>query len=484
MSRRDLLAAMARMGAAAPLALSTAAAAAQSPRPPANVRVLPGDSPIGTKAVLTQNDISFQGYIRFSAEHDLWYWYGQLALRRVGNELRAFTAGNVPDNYPLLEDALPDSPGAAVATAPQAKLVRSWGALGPDKLLTGGSMGAQVGGLFWDQSRNALWWSYGDIYVPVQKHPTLGCAILNDSSGTAGFYGPWRTEWSSQRTRGAFCAIPDSFAASYTGNRNTAIMSGIASGSADSPWGANLSAMALPNPATTPADVITTDTHWTVANTGLIFHDLDHRQSRDTRYKACGWTTPYDCRGGGTLERGIPLFGGPRPASNSDDTMSSVVWIDLPDKHGLLYFGQLVGTPEGYTAPGDPDGLTHQWYGAAYHNTSSSGAIQACCHNQDDPYWNATGPGTHYRVAKGWIYNPAHLVDTARGSASLWSRVATSEFEWGPKLPPANTRIMPGFFGGSAFDPVTRRIYVVLREVDAVTAPPKKRAAIGVFSVR
>ena len=43
---------------------------------------------------------------------------------------------------------------------------------------------------------------------------------------------------------------------------------------------------------------------------------------------------------------------------------------------------------------------------------------------------------------------------------------------------------MPGFFSGAAFDPVSRRIYVVLREVDAVTAPPKKRAAIGVFSVR
>ena len=167
--------------------------------------------------------------------------------------------------------------------------MRSWGSLGPDKLLTGGSLGAGCGrGLHWDQASNALWWSYGDIYVPVQKHPTLGCAVLTTRRHRR-VLRTWRTEWSSQRTRGAFCTIPDTFAAAYTGNKNTAIMSGIASGSADSPWGANLSAMALPNPVTTPADVITTDTHWTVANTGLIFHDLDHRQSRDTRYKACGW---------------------------------------------------------------------------------------------------------------------------------------------------------------------------------------------------
>lgn len=484
MSRRDLLAAMARIGAAAPLALSTAAAAAQSPRPPANVRVLTADSLLGTKAVLTPNDISFLGYIRFSGEHDLWYTYGQLALRRAGGQLRAFTAGNVTDNYPLLEYTLPDTPNASVAAAPFATLTRNWGTVGPDRLLTGGSLGAVMGGLYWDQGRNALWWSYGDSYVPVQKHPTLGCAVLNDSAGTAKFCGPWRTEWQSQRTRGAFCSIPDTFASTSTSGKNVGIMSSITSGSADSPWGANLSAMSLPDPLNTPADVITTDTHWTVANQGLIFHDLDHRQKRDTRYKACGWATPYQCAGGATLEAGIPLFGGPRPASNSDDTMSSCVWIDLPDKHGLLYFGQLVGTPQGYTAPGDPDGLTHQWYGAAFHNSSPSGITQACCHNQDDPYWNATGPGTHYRVAKGWIYNPTQLIDTARGSAALWSRTPTSEFEWAGKLPSANGRIRPGFFSGSVFDPLTKRIYIVLNDVDAVTAPPRARPAIGVFEVR
>ena len=151
-----------------------------------------------------------------------------------------------------------------------------------------------------------------------------------------------------------------------------------------------------PDPTSTPPDV-TTNTHWTVANQGLILHDLDHRQARDTRYKHCGWKVAYDCKAGDVLEPGVPFWGGSDPGS-CNDTMCSCVWVDLPDKHGLLFFGQLATTPEGYTAPGDPDGLIHQGYGNAFHYTSTSGLPNVCCHNQDDPYWGTTGPFAHYRV--------------------------------------------------------------------------------------
>ena len=197
-------------------------------------------------------------------------------------------------------------------------------------------------------------------------------------------YGPWRTEWVSNRTRGAFCALPSAFASSYTSGRNVGITATQASGNVSSPFGACLSAMSLPDPASTPPDV-TTNTHWTVANQGLILHDLDHRQARDTRYKHCGWKVAYDCKAGAVLEPGVPFWGGSDPGSCSD-TMCSCVWVDLPDKHGLLFFGQLATTPEGYTAPGDPDGLIHQGYGNAFHYTSTSGLPNVCCHNQDDPY--------------------------------------------------------------------------------------------------
>jgi hypothetical protein len=223
--------------------------------------------------------------------------------------------------------------------------------------------------------------------------------------------------------------------------------------------------------------------HWTIANHGLILHDLEHRQARDTRYKTCGWNVKYDCRLGSGVSQGIPLFCGPDPASGQDDSMSECVWVDLPDKHGLIYFGQLVTTPVGYTSPGDPDGYVHMWYGDPFRSDGTP--ARTCCHGQDDPWWGATGPGAHYRVPMGWIYNPDDLVVTAQGTASLWSRVPTSTFQWRQYFPQVFWPRYPGgaFGAGAVFDASTRRIYVPMRYQDGVTMPPNGRPAILVFQV-
>jgi len=484
LSRRAVLAALARAGTAAPFALSSAAAlAAQAPRAPSNVKIVGPAEVSGTKAVLQRKDLKFLGFLRFpTSAGDLWYAEGVLALRRVGGETRVFANGNRTANSPLLEFRLPDTPNPDLASAPTGTLLRTWGSVMAGRTITGGSGDHYTGGLYWDAARNAVWWSYGDGYVPVQSHPTLGCTVLNDSDGTWTSYGPWRTEWNSQRTRGAFCPVPSDFSAAYTGGKSVGIMASQASGVGGSPFGAILSAMTLPDPFSTPADVAT-NAHWTVANHGIILHDLDHRQARDTRYKHCGWvSSAYDCKAGNVNEPGVPLWGGPDPAS-SNDTMSSMVWVDLPDKHGLLYFGQLATTPEGYTAPGDPDGLIHQGYGNAFNYTSPSHLPNMCCHDQDDPWWGTTGPFAHARVPMGWIYNPNDLIATAKGQADLWSRRPTDEFQWRSRVPVLNMRYPSGMFGGAVFDPTTRRIYVMLGGHDTVTAPPNARPVMIVFEV-
>jgi len=228
-------------------------------------------------------------------------------------------------------------------------------------------------------------------------------------------------------------------------------------------------------------------THKTVANHAVIFHDLQHRQARDTRYKFCNWVERYDCTKGSTVARGLPIFGGAEPGSSSDDTVQSAVWVDLPDNHGVIYFGQLASTPAGYTAPGDPDGLTHQWYGSSQDQTNPTGKPGHCCHAQDDPWWQATGPAVHYRLAKGWIYNPNDLIAPARGKADLWSRTPSSEFEMGTILPLAAQRTPPGFFRNAYFDAPTRRIYVVLHEAEKTIRDGeegKRRPAIAVLEVK
>jgi hypothetical protein len=481
LTRRELLTTLARTGMAAPLALGSIGLAAQTPQPPNNVKILGASEVGGTKALLTPNDLNFRGFIRLSVDAGgLWYANGTIALRKVGGQTRAFMFGNVTENSPIHEFILPDNPNRDLASAPIAAQARRWGSLLEGRTLTGGDpRWWYPGGTYWDSARNALWWSYGDSYVPVQNHPTIGCSVLKDSDGSWTSYGPWRTEWPSQRTRGGFCPVPSEFASKYTGGKAVGIMASQASGNGSSPFGAVLSAMDLPDPFKTPADV-TTNTHWTIGNHGLILHDYHHRQARDVKYKSCGWKKQYDCAAGSTLSPNPGLFGGADPASGENDTMKACVWIDLPNKHGVLYFGQLVTTPDGYTAPGDPDGYVHMWYG----DPGGAGTpYQTCCHGQNDPWWGATGPGAHYRVPMGWIYNPNDFVATATGKADLWSRVPTSTFQWKNSVPEMHSRYASGFFNGAAFDAENRRIYVMLSGHDAITAPPNARPVIMVFDV-
>jgi hypothetical protein len=257
-------------------------------------------------------------------------------------------------------------------------------------------------------------------------------------------------------------------------------MASQSSGNRWSPFGAILSGIKLPDPENTPADDMT-DNHWTIANHGVLLHDIEHRQARDTRYRTCGWKEAYDCRAGATVRDNPGLFGGGDPASGQNDTMYDCVWIDLPDKHGLLYFGQLVTTPEGYSAPGDPDGYVHMWYGNPFRQDGTP--AKTCCHGQDDPWWISTGPGAHYRVPMGWIYNPNDLIDTAKKKADLWSRTPASTFQWGKYFPVLNER-KPGIWLGAAFDSENRRIYALVRYFDAVTVGPNSRPAIMVFDVK
>jgi hypothetical protein len=482
LSRRELLQRLAGAGLAAPFV--TAVASAQAPTSPSNVRILNVPSVPGGKAIMKPEDLKFLGFVRFpqAGVGDLWYASKTFAVRKVGSESRIYIIGNATQDSPLFELTLPDAqPNPNIAAAPLCTYRRTWGDVMKGRMLTGGSAGAYAGGMYWDSARDALWWSYGDIYVPTQSHPTLGATMFNEGAGTFSSYGPWRTEWTSNRTRGAFLPLPAAFASSYTNGRNIGITATQASGNVSSPFGACLSAMSLPDPTGTPPDV-TTNTHWTVANQGLILHDLEHRQARDTRYKHCGWKVLYDCRQGSSIEPGVPFWGGLDPSSCSD-TMCSAVWVDLPDKHGLLYFGQLATTPDGYTAPGDPDGLIHQGYGNAFHYSSSTGQPNVCCHNQDDPWWGTTGPFAHYRVACGWIYNPNDLVATAQKKADLWSRTPTSHFQFKKQFPVFRDRYPQGMFGSSFFDAESRRIYVMIAGHDNVTVAPNDRPTLMVFEV-
>jgi hypothetical protein len=449
------------------------------------------EEPGGPQTLLEPDDITFLGYYLFPKTHlDLWFAYGQLAVRKVGDELRIFTNGNLNDNYPLAENLVPEGaePDPNILTAPEMTHIRYWGTFTSDnsppspELPTGGSLEALLSGSIWDEARNGIWYTYGDSYAPVLDHTTLFFYHLNDTTHVGTYYGPWRIDGAVNHVRGCLVPIPTSFQSNVDGDE-MGIMANQTSGNATCPFGCNLHTFTFPDPFTHPPDSNLDEIPSIIKQT-ILMHDLDHRQARSSNYKNCSWDGGgYDCIGlGSSTMAGVPLWGGPDPESCSDDTTATAVWIDTPTKRGLLYFGTLCEAPSGYTVPGlDPDNEIHQFYGAAGHNTSPSGNPLECCHNQDDPYWNATGPGTHYRKAKGWIYDPADLETTADLTNDPWELTPAYEFEWAGKWDVANTRVRPGTFGPAHFDPDTNRIYITTFGQD--TFGPRYRWAVAVFEV-
>lgn len=494
MTRREALARLAAVGAVSPWALESGGDM-QSPRRPGDVKIV-GPTAVGVKQVITPGDIRFKGFFRFDvAAGSLWWPGGTLGLRMVNGEPRLFTFGNQTDGQrqPLLEFRMMDTPSMEATTAPMLPLVRTWGPVGEGRILTGGNPDVFFfGDVQYDVERKGVWWSYGNGYVPIESHPTIGFTSLNDTDGKWKSYGPWRTEWNCQQTRGALVPIPQRFADAYTGGNKLAVSAAMNSGIAHSPFGAILSALRLPDPFTTPADV-NGSSHITIGNQGMILHDWRHPQARDLNFRLCGWKVQYDCADGGIIVPTDPVFGGGGAGGSAgageNDTMKTCEWIDLPDKHGLLYFGQLVTTPlllDGtlYRAPGDPDGFVHMWYGDP-NSKNAPGGSQHCCHGQDDPWWGATGPGAHYRVPMGWIYNPNDLVATAQGKADLWSRTPAHTFQLRPTIcPQMHARHSAGAIGASAFDAERRRVYLLIGGgYDTITVPPNDRPVLMVFDV-
>jgi hypothetical protein len=477
-TRRQLLAHLGRLGVVGPIAAHTLDAMAQVRQSPQNLRVLSPqqaeaasrfeyDRLAGTKAVIAPGDIQFLGFYRFASMPTS--LFGQqrpsLAARKVGGNYRFFINGNLPDAavYEIHHPA--GDPGANPSTAPAFTLYKNWGDVrAGHRIAAGGvttSAAIRVGGFFWDDARNALWWNYGDAYTQT-NHPTIGCTIFNDANGTFQSFGPWRAQLGANRNLGSLLRIPSLFGQAFLGGDVVGCISPPTSGAGHS-HGASLTSLELPDPATTPANTVGND-DWTIGNHAVVWHTKTNPQARDARYKLCGFNEPYKCASGATLEMGQPIWGTQNPAVGTSDGMATALWVDLPDKHGVLYFGSLVRTPEGYNAPYDADGLVHRGYAQLPDNAQG---VPVCCHGQTDPFFSATGPWAHVRQPMGWIYDPSTFVASATGVATLHSRTPVHTFAWNDKvsqMPLQNAA--PSFAQGAVFVAESRRLYVPFMRLD------------------
>jgi hypothetical protein len=424
------------------------------------------------KALLTFADFEYLGLFLVPEDTSairMGWSAGALTGRRVGGDIRLFIAGKRTLGDSVYEIAYPGRQAGQVASAPRAPLVRAWGDVYQGKRLIYRDQMRETKGLLWFDDR--LWWAYGDEYNASSSSwdPSIGCTVLNDSQGTYQAFGPWRTRIHSQQSRGFMTVIPAWFAEAYTSGRRIGVGAAIASGNVQSPWGASLAAFsppptsAAPDPVQ-PAPAYTADLQASLATTRLVLHDISHPLSRDANYRLCGWNVLYDCAQGSWIKAGEPRF---QPV----DTMGACAWIDLPDKHGVVYFGQLATKVEGVTYANDT--LPHVWYG-----------METCCHGQvGRPFWAATGPGTPTSVPHAWIFDPEALAKVAQGQREPYEPTYASVVA-ARALGVSETSVGFWYFGGAHFDGDSRLLFVTTVGTDNLTSLYEVRPVIHVWRIR
>jgi hypothetical protein len=501
-------------------------------------RPTPGEEneiPPVNKAVIQPSDLTFVGYYRFPTDASLPPYSGTGPVagtwRMVDGQLRRFfTAGTNSD--PLLyEMSVPmdQEPSLDFSTAPRCTFLTNFGLIWED-IPKGTTNAASACQIEWDEEKEGLWVGWSDSYTGSIHHRANAFITLNETTNTReNWYGPWRSRMHPKRAIGNWSAIPEWFQ-THVGGKRWVRTSTTASGVAESPWGCNLHAGDYDiDPFTAAADPVSGSTNYTIDTNTLIMHRDTTPQSVRISARSCGWPggstkdtyggveySGYDCAyprdsagvpidplngqtrfsSESTLDAAFRVFHFGNPNSAEHNSIKGMNWIDLPDKHGVLFMGVLIGNEPGYytTEAQDPDGLVHFWYGVPNHasdtdrpfgiaNTTYGYINKYCCHLQPAATgpdgvigsftWPSTGPVGHRYVPTMWIYDPIDLVATANGQTATSALTPDSDeiyqrrTAYNPDgiissdyLPNPNRATQRGWVqGGGYLDRDARRIY-------------------------
>jgi len=395
----------------------------------ATVAQLTGDRPPpATRTVLTPNDFTYLGSATLPLDIDgqtrFGYSTGALSGRVVGGALHLFITGAQADTGWM--DPVYEVRWTGVGT--RCTLVTAWGDITRGARVSAAGNAMPIHGLLWDPETEQLLWTYMDQYNVTGAHdPCLGASQLTPHGPVVA--GPWRLADHAQRVGGYLIALPETLQSVLNGARFAA-GAPIGSGNASAPWGAFLSAFALP-PAGTPPDTPAVPSHITIPTTHLIYSDLDHRQAREGDVDECGWTHYGEADSYGAEPQWNPVQDGRGCTVNGElcgashapfltftplDAISAAAYVSGSTKHGVVLIGQLARTLAACAAEYGDLGRCHVWYGPA----QEYGKKKLCAHGQNDTRYGctATGPGTVTMQSSVFIYDPADLARVAQGTRS------------------------------------------------------------------
>jgi hypothetical protein len=366
-----------------------------------------------SKQLLTQADFKYLGAFVMPdttpSGADAQFGRG-LTHRYVNGELRMFSAAWNPQS--VFEVRVPNL--STKSPYPQAQIVREWGDIYGSKRYTL-SGGSEVFGLYWDEADQRLYWSYGDIYnTQTSDDPSVGYSTLNDATGKATPVGAWRfTGRGEKSTMGCVAPIPQWFADAYTGGKRLGAGCGgyfsiITIGPVHvGPALAAFSPPTLPDRSSIPFTNLV----------GYPFSDPPYstpdRCHRDPDYIGTGdWVAWAPKNGIGYWTAGDYMF-------------QAALWIDLPDKTGLIFFPTISN-------------------GRVWYETST-------LHGESVNHW-------------WYLYDPNDLAQVAQGQKQQWEIQPAAE--WQIQYP-GLTYPLPGWsdlpknlITGVTYDSTTRRLYV------------------------
>jgi hypothetical protein len=370
-------------------------------RPDPPVRNVPKDP--AERAVLGQADFEYLGAFALpqrACGRSTNFAETGLALRRVDGKLRVLTGSHRYAGDPIYEVEFPGW-GTKQGAWPQAKIVREWGLEVFGNKRKSSNVGALwTHGLYYEEATSRLYFSFANAYnIPPVNDPSLGYAVLDPEGPQA--FGPWKAPGDkahTQKMRGGSLAIPGWFADRYLGGRTLGLgFGGYYSGVHPCSRGPFLAAAFPPQREGVDLDVVP-----------LIDHPPGHEGIRDTDYR-------------NDIEKALNPRGGVGHWTWMDEIFGGGTWIDLPDKHGMLFVATL-------------------GHGRVWYEKSDRHAERV------EPWW--------------FLYDPRDLAAVAQGKKRPWEpRPAFWKVSYPPIPASVNWKMTTP---ACTFDAPTRTVFVLV----------------------
>lgn len=400
-----------------------------------------------------------------------------LALRVVNGERRFFAIGHSQGGGKVTEVALPPTLAQTVASAPTAATVNYWNTspytIRPaDRYPTGNVNGVLTKSLFWDETRQLLWWTFGDGFDLVGKGPTIGYAKLTNPAGpasTATAFGPFDLDSATQKTtnvRGGLMELPPSVRP-LVGDRRLGVMNRLDSILGLARFGHSVIAFDEPQDASVPTvsvgppgpTIWGPSDHFVAGTQDVMRYGLGNPATKDSHgnynylsylhrqsdYSVMGLLPSDPPQKGGAGGTNVNPSGGVGYFQGSVDLFTGSVWIETTSKAGMLVAGgQSSGrnwyTSNGYVPevggvkiPNDPRPGGSGWYNGVF---------------------NGVRIGCEFFNPAFYLYSEQDLINGAMLGYGHWQQnPMTTRF-------PVADPIGAWTFGAPVFDAETRRLYV------------------------